>query len=156
LGACASAAEAQLVTPAPGADEPYTLVVDVLAKDGAAVLAHYSFKCKSFLITCQGAIPFTVDGKAVNARVYGRADDALHLEMHIEAALTDEQFDRAGFGDRPTKRGQEWEGELSKDVVTVKHVPKTTETAENKNWRYDLKREQTHTVIAKARIRIEE
>jgi hypothetical protein len=111
--ALASAASAQVFAPAPGADSAYTLKVDVLAK-GGTVLGHSSFKCRSFLDTCEGVVPSTLEGKPLKVWVHGRAFDGRALEIQIEPWLKDNSFgfERTGFHDKPPRTGQEWEGEL--------------------------------------------
>jgi len=102
---------AQGLAPLLGADNPYGLVVDVRSSDGTPLL-HKSIRCKSFLLTCEGDVSFTVECKPIKALIHGRAYDGRHLEMQIEGPLGEAAFERIGFYDRPAKAGQEWEGEL--------------------------------------------
>jgi hypothetical protein len=150
LTALASTARAQVATLAPGADKAYTLNVDVLAK-GGAVLGHNTFKCRSFLDTCEGVVPGTLEGKPLKVWVHGRAFDGRILEIQVEPWLKDNSFgfERTGFHDKPPKTGQEWEGEL---IIKHDHDYQV-------GWsvaQMAAARQQPPTLIARVWIRIED
>jgi hypothetical protein len=139
---------AQAFAPIPGADNPYALVVDVRSSDGTPLL-HKSFRCKSFLLTCEGDVSFTVEGKPIKASIHGRAYDGRHLEMQIEGPLGEAAFERVGFHDRAAKPGEEWEGELIQQHVHD-FDPKWTAAQR------EAARRQPPTLLAKVRVRIDD
>jgi hypothetical protein len=140
-------AAAQTLLPEASADVPYTLVVDIQSPTGGALL-HRTFKCASFLITCEGDASFETEGKLAKARIHARAYDGRHLAMQIEGPLGEEAFDRLGFHDGPAKTGQEWEGELTRQHLND-FDPKWSAA------QLAAAHRQPPTLVARVRIRID-
>lgn len=149
IGLSAMAAWAQGFAPAPGADQPYTLKVEIRAAKDDVVLAQSSVRCKSMLVTCESVLRMRVNGRPVEAWVHGRAFDGRHLQMRVEPPLTDAWFERIGFHDKPAARGQAWEGKLI-HRHGFDYDPKWSAAQR------EAAQKQPPTVIGKVLIRIEE
>ena len=108
----AGAAGAQGLAYPPGADKPYTLVLDMFSPKGKAE-GHSSTKCKSFLDACYATVLMTVEGKPLHVIARARAADGRNLEMTVAPGFRESgAFERDGIHDRPLKAGQQWEAQL--------------------------------------------